>query len=58
MAQHSVLLSDEVAEWDGAMVDLSGARATAAAVKEVVSNSDRIRKGRRDLRGGESTPTV
>jgi Ca-activated chloride channel family protein len=57
-AQHSVSLSEEVAEWDGAMADLSVVRATAAAAKEVVSKSDRIRKGRRDLRGGESTPTV
>lgn len=58
MAVHSASLSADMAEWDGAMADFSVARAPRAAVKEAVSTSDRIRKGRRDLRGGPSTPTA
>lgn len=57
MAQHSELLSVDMAEWDGVMATFSEVRATSAVAKEAISGSDRIRKGRRDLRGGPSTPT-
>jgi uncharacterized protein YegL len=57
MARYSPDLRCDLGSWASEMSAFAASRVTRTSAKEIVSGSDRFRKGRRDLRGGSSTPT-